>query len=140
MEENEESKETPNIEQLKDRSLYLHVKHPPIKNKSTANDFYITKRTNTVLLVKKVLEILKGKDKSKESLFVNIHGMGAAVDAAIKVSLQIEEEMGGKVVCSPTTSTVSLIDEYQPLLPHLPPVTQVRNNSAIHVKIYFPKK
>jgi len=66
---------------------------------------------------------------------VRVHGLGAAMNRAVKLALLVKEKGGGMYELSPTTSTVALLDDYEPLTEDLMPITLVRYNSAIHIRI-----
>ena len=72
---------------------------------------------------------------------VFIHGLGVAVDRAINIALQLKaagSKSGSgnpKVELSANTSTVDLIDDLEPVVDSLEPMTRSRRSSAIHIKV-----
>lgn len=77
-----------------------------------------------------------------------IHGLGAAIERAILIAQNLVRDGAGSLYMSPTTSSVSLIDDYEPLnnvpsilldsthyFQDLEPFSQVRYNSAIHITV-----
>lgn len=55
-------------------------------------------------------------NKKRYGGIVNIHGLGSALQMACGLALQVQKEMGGpnKVELAPRTSTVKLIDDFEP--------------------------
>lgn len=66
---------------------------------------------------------------------VTIHGLGAAVNKAVDIANKVLQTHSGSVQVSVNTSSVVLVDDYEPLVPDLAPVSQIRLNSAIHVTL-----
>jgi len=65
--------------------------------------------------------------------------LGKTISTAIDLANNIVQRNFGYAMY-PTTSSVPLIDDYQPLKPGLPVITQVRYNSAIHIVISSQEK
>jgi ribonuclease P/MRP protein subunit RPP20 len=119
-----------------DPTKYRMVKRPPIRSFGKKNEIYVSTQTNFVVASKRVSKIL---DKDPEAEVV-IHGLGAAINLAVDLALSIVKRSLGDLVASPTTTTEPLIDDFEPLSPELPVFTQVRYNSAIHIKISKAKR
>jgi DNA-binding protein len=68
---------------------------------------------------------------------VTLHALGNAIPMAIDLALLIVHKYHKQVIASTNTSTVALQDDYIPLSEHsdLPPVTQVRFSSAVHIRL-----
>jgi len=68
-----------------------------------------------------------------------VHGLGAAVDRAVNVALQLKVSSVGSVApleVSANTSTIDLIDDYIPVDDHHEAKTRSRHSSAVHIKVY----
>ena len=68
-----------------------------------------------------------------------IHGLGAAVDRAINIALQLKVTSVGSVApleVSANTSTIDLIDDFIPVDDDHEATTRSRRSSAVHIKVY----
>jgi len=68
-----------------------------------------------------------------------VHGLGAAVDRAVNLALQLKVTSVGCVApleVSANTSTIDLIDDYIPVDDHHEAKTRSRHSSAVHIKVY----
>lgn len=66
---------------------------------------------------------------------LTIHGLGAAISKAVDISNSLVQMHSGTLVASVVTSTIPLVDDYEPLVPDLPPISQIRLTSAIHITL-----
>jgi len=114
-----------------DPSLYKLIKrvpeHPPVKK----DDIYVSRTMNITVLKKRVLKLLE----KSEMEYVTLNGLGAAMNVTITLAQQLQEDYNGKLELACSTSSVKLVDEYQPLRDDLKPIIQTRYNSSIHIKI-----
>ncbi|GAM23993.1 hypothetical protein SAMD00019534_071680, partial [Acytostelium subglobosum LB1] len=94
------------------------------------NDIYLSTNGKFIYYVKraKKLLLLQG---AKE---ISIHGLGAAIMPAIKLSLYLQRHVDG-LVLSPSTTTEEILDHYDPNVEYLDSVTKIRHCSAIHIKL-----
>lgn len=70
---------------------------------------------------------------------IYVHGLGAAVDRAVNIALQLKVTSVGSVApleVSANTSTIDLIDDFIPVDDDHEPTTRSRRSSAIHIKVY----
>jgi len=108
----------------------LRKKVPPRDTKEK-NDFYVTRKSDFKGQLVRCLELI---EKGEEEIV--IHGLGAAVNRAINLALQIEEKLLGTYQLDVTTSTVKLVDELEPEGDQGDYTTQTRSNSAVHIRIF----
>ena len=66
---------------------------------------------------------------------MTIHGLGVAVNKAVDIANKVLQAHSGSVHVSVNTSSVVLVDDYEPLVPDLPPISQIRMSSAIHLTL-----
>lgn len=73
---------------------------------------------------------------------IYIHGLGNAVDRAINIALQLtlsssvsEDSAASAIFLSANTSTVDVIDDFEPLCDDNEPASRMRQSSAIHIKL-----
>jgi len=70
---------------------------------------------------------------------IYVHGLGAAVDRATNIALQLKVTSTGSVApleVSANTSTIDLIDDFIPVDDDHEAKTRSRRSSAIHIKVY----
>jgi len=94
-------------------------------------DVYISRKTNFVQQLEKCKKLLQGEHEE-----VVIHGLGAAVNRAINLALQVKAVYGDTVELATMTSTEELIDDLEPQVDNCEPMSQGRNTSAVHIRIY----
>lgn len=75
------------------------------------NEFFVSRGTKKVVVLKKATKLLDGEFDE-----VIIHGMGAAIYKAIDIAQDLVSKSLGELVMSPTTSTETLIDDYEPIV------------------------
>jgi hypothetical protein len=67
---------------------------------------------------------------------LHMHALGAAVERCADVALAVQTRLGPKaVVLAPSTGTVVVVDDYEPLVPGYPMRTRQRSKNALHVTI-----
>ena len=109
---------------------YQMKKRLPVRLFRGKNDVYVTLATNVKAQVLRCQQVLDRMDE------VFIHGLGRAADRAINVALQLQENGIGTVNVAVNTSTVELIDDFEPLSDELDVETRTRLNSAVHIQVY----
>lgn len=115
-----------------DPTLYKHVKRPAVHGPTAHSDIYCTTHTHFQRLYKHALQLLLHHQLHS----IRIYGLGKAVEVAIQLAMKLQVTLTeAYVTLHPSTSTVVLYDDYLPLQPHLPPVTQCRYNSAICIRV-----
>ena len=99
------------------------------------NDVYVSTRTNMPGQLQRCRKML---ERGANELYV--HGLGAAINRAINLSLQLQSEAHGSLQVAAHTSTVELVDDLEPEDEDGEPTTKTRNNSAIHIRVYRPEE
>jgi hypothetical protein len=100
------------------------------KDVEVPNEIYLSGHHSSIqATIKKVFKLLK------THAFVVLHGLGSAIEITIDTAEKLRLENPGEFTFSTTTSTIPLIDDYIPNEAGLPQFTQVRYNSAVHIKI-----
>ncbi|KAK2708014.1 ribonuclease P protein subunit p20-like [Artemia franciscana] len=105
-------------------------KRLPPKLPKRNNDIYVNNKTDFKAQLARCRKLLEDKETT-----IYIHGLGAALPRAINLALTLKDEFHGILEVSPTTSTVELLDDLEPLQDHLEPMTQPRKSSAVHIKL-----
>ncbi|EGG24980.1 RNase P protein subunit [Cavenderia fasciculata] len=110
--------------------LYSYMRRVTQHNAPAINDIYVTNNGNFLYYCKRAMKLLQNKQMQE----INIHGLGAAIIKAIKLSLYLEKRIPD-IVIGASTSTEEIIDHYDPNVDKLEPVSKIRHCSAIHIKV-----
>ncbi|KAH7934328.1 hypothetical protein HPB49_024908 [Dermacentor silvarum] len=97
------------------------------------NDVYVNMSTNFKGQLERCRKLI---DSGKTEVFV--HALGAAVGRAINLALQVESHYQGVLEVDVRTSTVGVVDDLEPLADDLEPMTQTRQTSAVHIRLFMP--
>ncbi|KAJ7372630.1 ribonucleases P/MRP protein subunit pop7 [Desmophyllum pertusum] len=117
---------------MADRSSSNVVKkRPPQKGQKRRNDIYVNRKTDFAAQLERCQKSL---DSSEQE--VRIHGLGAAINRAINLAMQLEQRGQGTVELSTTTSSVKLVDDFEPEDDDHEEYSKVRTNSAVHIRVY----
>ena len=116
-----------------DKEEYIVRKKLPKRLPKRKNDVYVTRRTDFKAQLARCQKML-----DSDCHVIYIHGLGAATNRAVNLALQLKERSLGTIDVAVNTSTVELVDDLEPQVDHLEPQTQIRNNSAIHIKVFRP--
>ncbi|KAI8374299.1 uncharacterized protein BYT42DRAFT_575890 [Radiomyces spectabilis] len=106
-------------------------KRVPQRPATVPTDIYVSKTSKTTVLVNRIKRLMVNEKRPT----VTLHGLGAMVVRAMGVALAAQEQMNHHVDLKPTTDTIKLIDDVIPEDMDEDLGTQVRMNSAIHIKI-----
>jgi len=118
--------------EMDDEEYQIQKRLPP-RFPVRKNDVYVTRRTNFKAQIARCQKLL---DNGYDAIY--IHGLGAAVNRAINLSLQLKRRGLGSLDLAINTSTVEVTDDLEPLLDDLESQVRVRNCSAVHIKIFRP--
>lgn len=115
---------------------YTLRKRLPRKLPKRRNDVYVNMKTDFRAQLARCQKLLEGGAHRE----ICVHGLGLAINRAINIALQLQASSQGVLQLAANTSTVELVDDLEPEDPdeageHL---TRTRNNSAIHIKVFYP--
>lgn len=115
---------------LSDPDIYRVLKRAPLRTASSRSDVYVTRGSNFLVLVSRAIMLLRSQK------VVHLHALGAALERCADVALAIQARLGDDaVVLSPTTDTVVVYDDYEPLVPGYPARTRKRSKNALHITV-----
>ncbi|XP_043604535.1 ribonuclease P protein subunit p20-like isoform X2 [Bombus pyrosoma] len=126
-----------NIPTVKRKKLlpsdYIIKKRQPFdtKKKRKNNDIYITNSTNFKAQLKRC-----EKHLNNGSSEVIIHGLGAAVQRACSLALQLQKNHYDSIELEVKTSTISIIDDFEPVNDTADYEIINRKNSAVHIRVF----
>ncbi|OQV21100.1 putative Ribonuclease P protein subunit p20 [Hypsibius exemplaris] len=119
-----------------DPAEYQLISHLPRRFPKGPGDVYLTLKTPFRAQMQKCKKLLEASGCRE----VTLHGMGAAVNRAVNLALQLQSDFGGDLLeLSPTTGSVEMTDELEPLRDDLDPISQSRFVSVIKIKISFTR-
>ncbi|XP_067138660.1 ribonuclease P protein subunit p20 [Centruroides vittatus] len=114
-----------------DPEEYTLRKRLPRKLPKRKNDVYVNMKTNFKAQLNRCEKLINNGENE-----LYIHGLGNACNRAINLALQLKSNHVEIIEVSVNTSTVELVDDWEPEYDHLESHTQIRNNSAVHIKVY----
>ncbi|GFU32177.1 ribonuclease P protein subunit p20 [Trichonephila clavipes] len=91
------------------------------------NVFYVNQKTSFMGQFNKCKSLLASETE------IHVHGLGASVNTAVNLALQLKSFYADNITLEATTSTVDLIDDHHS--PQNGHRVENRKNSAIHIKI-----
>ncbi|KAJ3046227.1 ribonucleases P/MRP protein subunit pop7 [Rhizophlyctis rosea] len=106
-------------------------KRAPQRPPTLETDIYVSKKSNFAGYASRAQKLLDRKDITH----LTIHGLGAAITRAINLALYLKEKNPDAFSWTITTSSVKLYDDVEPEDVDDDLTTDVRTNSAIHIKI-----
>lgn len=96
------------------------------------NDVYVTRKTNFKAQEARCAKLLDSTLYDE----IYVHGLGAAINRAINLCLQLERKYMGTVKLETVTSTVEVTDHMQALMDEGESKTRKRYVSAVHIRVY----
>ena len=113
-----------------DETEYTLRKRLPRRLPKRKNDIYVSNKTDFKAQLARCHKML---DTGVNEIY--IHGLGAAVNRAVNLALQLQKCNIDTLQLSVNTSTVELTDDLEPKGDDADSETRDRNNSAIHIKL-----
>jgi ribonuclease P/MRP protein subunit RPP20 len=130
------SESAPKKRKTKADASFVRVKHVAPKEATNPRVVWVSRRSNQAHLLRRCSELL-----DKEGSEVVINGLGAAIVAAVNLSLELNRQWNDQLVLDVATSTVSLTDELRPLADETDSKIETRLNSAVRIIVRRkPKK
>ncbi|KAK4532843.1 hypothetical protein CCYA_CCYA14G3700 [Cyanidiococcus yangmingshanensis] len=122
--------------ELRDQALY-RFRSPPIgRTRTGPNELFLSGGCRFVGILERARRLLFDVQHEK----IILHAVGRAMERAIRASLVLIDRYEGWLTCSVYTSSVPIVDEYEPQRPDLPWIRQTRIQSAIHIHLIRTKK
>jgi Alba len=118
-----------------DPAEYQLISHLPRRCPRGPGDVYITLKTPFRAQMDRCKKLLQAPGCRQ----IVIHAMGAATNRAVNLALQLQADFQGLLQLSPTTGSLELTDELEPLRDDLDPISQSRFVSAIQIAVFFVK-
>lgn len=115
-----------------DLSKYRMIKRVPERPAARKNDLFISNKTNFASSLRRVVALFRDSE-SKE---VRIHASGMAIAKAVTLALRAQAHSSvPDTQLLIETSSVEMVDDFEPLEDELPPLTQRRTISSIHITV-----
>ncbi|KAK3591305.1 hypothetical protein CHS0354_004355 [Potamilus streckersoni] len=126
----DEKEKKKHLKDYVDEEEYILRKRLPRKLPKRNCDIYVTRKTDFRMQLARCQKLLdNGND-------VFVHGLGAAINRAINLALQLKARGLGTIEIGTHTSTVELVDDLEPQNDELDHETFTRNNSAVHIRVF----
>ena len=109
---------------------YQILKRLPPTFPRRKNDVFINQKSPFIAQFNKCKSLISNGEKE-----ICIHGLGASVNTAVNLALQLKAYFLGTVALDTNTSTVTLVDDYLPSSNKGKYRTEYRKNSAIHITV-----
>jgi len=109
-------------------SFNVRKRCPPHIRRS--NDIYVTSKSNFQAQLSQCEKLFQDGEDA-----VFLHGISAAIPRTINLALQLSEKYQGIYELHVETSTVSLVDDLEPLDDSADYETRTRQNSSISIRI-----
>jgi len=109
---------------------YKLEKRAPRKLYTNSNDIYVNNKTDFKAQLARCFKCLETED------CVFLHGLGGAVERAVNIALELQLKSSNPLETEVTTSTVNLIDDFEPLEDTEEFKSKDRQTSAVHIKVY----
>eukprot|EP00127_Corallochytrium_limacisporum_P005478 Clim_evm26s206 gene=Clim_evmTU26s206 len=116
-------------------AYYEVHKRVPERLPRKETDIYVARNTDFNSALKRAKKVLDNGGS-----FVDIHGLGATINKALNLALQLDKQYKGVFKLSCRTSTVVVVDDLEPTTENLRHKTRTRNVSALHVHLYREEK
>jgi len=114
-----------------DKSEFELRKRLPPQMPRSADHVYINMRTDFKFQMARAKKVIF--DGANE---VHIHGLGAAINRAINIALQVQSHYNDALDIDVRTSTIQVVDDFEPLQNDLEPRSQARYVSTIHIRLF----
>lgn len=109
---------------------YQIVKRLPPTFPRRKNDVFVNQKSSFIAQFNKCKSLITNGEKE-----MCIHGLGASVNTAVNLALQLKSYFLDTIVLDTNTSTVTLVDDYIPSSNKGKYRTEFRKNSAIHITV-----
>ncbi|KAJ2345844.1 hypothetical protein GGF43_005120 [Coemansia sp. RSA 2618] len=107
-------------------------KRKPMRASTSRADIYVTRdRRKFNSYMRRARKLLVERNYPA----ITIHGLGAAIQTAIKLATAVKASLGDQVTMDTTTHTVTLYDDVIPQDDSADIATQARQNSAVQIKM-----
>ncbi len=128
----DEKKEDNGDKQTIAEGSFVRVKHlaPKSKKQNGARSVWVSRRSNQAHLVRRCSALLDSPGDA-----VTIHGLGAAVEAAANLSLELRRRWNEQLVVDVQTTTVELTDELRAMGDNVDSKIETRLNSSIIITL-----
>lgn len=90
-------------------------------------------RRSTTKIKPKLTQLLF--HRSHRTSTVTLHGLGVAVRKVVDVANYVRQQHVGSLLMAANTSSIPVVDDYEPLVEGLAPISQIRFVSAIHITL-----
>jgi ribonuclease P/MRP protein subunit RPP20 len=95
------------------------------------NDIYVNKQSDFKFQLERAQKLL---DSGYDEVF--IHGLGAAINRAVNLALQLQERGHGLIEISAQTLSTQVVDDFRPLDEEQEGYSETKTKSSVKIKVY----
>ena len=114
-----------------EESFIRQRRSPQKQTPKQKNDIYVNKQSDFKCQLERAQKLL---DSGYNEIF--IHGLGAAINRAVNLALQLKERGHGSIEISAQTSSTQVVDDFRSLDEEQESYSETRTKSSIKIKVY----
>ena len=114
-----------------EESFVRQRRSPQKQTPKQKNDIYVNKQSDFKNQLERAQKLL---DSGYNEIF--IHGLGAAINRAVNLALQLKERGHGSIEISAQTSSTQVVDDFRSLDEEQESYSETRTKSSIKIKVY----
>ena len=114
-----------------EESFVRQRRSPQKQTPKQKNDIYVNKQSDFKCQLERAQKLL---DSGYNEIF--IHGLGAAINRAVNLALQLKERGHGSIEISAQTSSTQVVDDFRSLDEEQESYSETRTKSSIKIKVY----
>ena len=118
-------------QQKSEESFVRQRRGPQRQTPKQKNDIYVNKQSDFKFQLERAQKLL---DSGWNEVF--IHGLGAAINRAVNLALQLEQGGHGSIQISAQTSSTQVVDDFRSLDEEQESYSETRTKSSIKIKVY----
>ena len=117
--------------QKSDESFVRQRRGPQRQTPKQKNDIYVNKQSDFKCQLERAQKLL---DSGYNEVF--IHGLGAAINRAVNLALQLEERGHGSIQISAQTLSTQVVDDFRPLDEEQEAYSETKTKSSVKIRVY----
>ena len=114
-----------------EESFVRQRRSPQKQTPKQKNDIYVNKQSDFKYQLERAQKLL---DCGYNEIF--IHGLGAAINRAVNLALQLKERGHGSIEISAQTSSTQVVEDFRSLDEEQESYSETRTKSSIKIKVY----
>ncbi len=117
--------------QKSEESFVRQRRGAPRQAPKQKNDIYVNKQSDFKCQLERAQKLL---DSGFNEVF--IHGLGAAINRAVNLALQLQQRGHGSIQISTQTLSTQVVDDFRPLDEEQDSYSETKTKSSIKIRVY----